>query len=256
MYPSVSPATRASPRRILENHAALLELTGIEAGYAGVQVLWGVDLELREREIVALLGANGAGKTTVLRTISGIVKPWHGDIVLQKQNLDGLSPREIVSRGVIHVPEGRHVFPRMSVVDNLRAGAYTERAWSHQRETLEEVYGLFPRLYERRSQLAGTLSGGEQQMLAIGRGLMARPKCLMIDEPSLGLAPKLVDAVLDLVIQIRDLGCTVLLVEQNAQRALEVAERAYVMEHGRILFAGASAAVAGDPAIRQAYLGL
>ena len=240
----------------MDPRQALLEVDRIDAGYGDVQALWGVSLDLREREIVALLGSNGAGKTTILRAISGLIPTWGGTIRFEGQALDRLAPSEIVARGVVHVPEGRHVFPKMTVLENLRAGAYTAAAWRRQRESLAEVFDLFPRLRERAGQYAGTLSGGEQQMLAIARGLMSGPRVLLIDEPSLGLAPVIVDAVYATFGRIRELGCALVIVEQNLQRALAVADRAYVVTHGRVTMAGTSQQVAADPEIRQAYLGM
>jgi branched-chain amino acid transport system ATP-binding protein len=227
----------------------------LEAGYGKAQVLFGVDLEVVENELVALLGANGAGKTTLLRAISGLVKPWSGRVLLEGQDLRGLSPAKRARMGLGHVPEGRQLFPLMTVEENLRLGA-AFLAPGREREGYERVYGLFPRLAERRRQLAGTLSGGEQQMLAIGRALMGFPKILLVDEPSLGLSPRLAEEVLLALKAVAGEGVGVLLVEQNVALTLDVAERAYVLEHGKVVLEGPASALAQDPRVREAYLSL
>ena len=232
-----------------------LRVEALEAGYGKAQVLFGVDLEVVENELVALLGANGAGKTTLLRTISGLVRPWSGRVLLEGQDLRGLSPAKRARMGLGHVPEGRQLFPLMTVEENLRLGA-AFLAPGREREGYERVYGLFPRLAERRRQLAGTLSGGEQQMLAIGRALMGFPKILLVDEPSLGLSPRLAEEVLLALKAVAGEGVGVLLVEQNVALTLDVAERGYVLEHGRVVLEGPASALAQDPRVREAYLSL
>jgi branched-chain amino acid transport system ATP-binding protein len=232
-----------------------LRVEALEAGYGKAQVLFGLDLEVGEKELVALLGANGAGKTTLLRAISGLVRPWLGRLLLDGRDLKGLSPAKRARLGLGHVPEGRQLFPLMTVEENLRLGA-AFLAPGREREGYERVYGLFPRLAERRRQLAGTLSGGEQQMLAIGRALMGFPKILLVDEPSLGLSPRLAEEVLLALKAVSGEGVGVLLVEQNVALTLEVAERAYVLEHGRVVLEGPARALAQDPRVREAYLSL
>jgi len=232
-----------------------LRVEALEAGYGKAQVLFGVDLEVVENELVALLGANGAGKTTLLRAISGLVRPWSGRVLLEGQDLRGLSPAKRARMGLGHVPEGRQLFPLMTVEENLRLGA-AFLAPGREREGYERVYGLFPRLAERRRQLAGTLSGGEQQMLAIGRALMGFPKILLVDEPSLGLSPRLAEEVLLALKAVAGEGVGVLLVEQNVALTLDVAERGYVLEHGKVVLQGPASALAQDPRVREAYLSL
>jgi branched-chain amino acid transport system ATP-binding protein len=232
-----------------------LRVEALEAGYGKAQVLFGVDLEVVENELVALLGANGAGKTTLLRAISGLVRPWSGRVLLEGQDLGGLSPAKRARMGLGHVPEGRQLFPLMTVEENLRLGA-AFLAPGREREGYERVYGLFPRLAERRRQLAGTLSGGEQQMLAIGRALMGFPKILLVDEPSLGLSPRLAEEVLLALKAVAKEGVGVLLVEQNVALTLDVAERGYVLEQGKVVLQGPASALAQDPRVREAYLSL
>ena len=234
----------------------VLEVRSIAAAYGDVQALWDVGFTVDEGKISTLLGSNGAGKTTTLRVISGLLPALEGDVLLHGQRITGLSPHEIVSRGVIQVPEGRHLWSNMSVEDNLLLGAFSSRARPDQATSLRTVYELFPRLAERRAQLAGTLSGGEQQMAAIGRGLMGKPEVLMLDEPSLGLAPILVDEVFRVLKDIVGRGVTVLLVEQNVHRALEVATTASVIENGRVVLSKSASEMADDPNVRSAYLGL
>ena len=217
--------------------------------------LKGVSLEVREGEIVTLLGANGAGKTTTLMTVSGLVPIRQGSATFQGRTLNGMSPEGIVGLGISQVPEGRRILPSLTVEENLALGAYHVRDQAVNRRTLERVQVLFPVLARRRRQLAGTLSGGEQQMLAIGRGLMAHPKLLMLDEPSLGLAPKLVTEVFRVIRRLNGEGMTILLVEQNAYQALQIAHRAYVLETGRIVLADTAAALAANPQVKAAYLG-
>ena len=236
--------------------AVVLEVQGIAAAYGDVQALWDVSFSVAEGKVATLLGSNGAGKTTTLRVVSGLLSALEGEVRLRGEKISGLTPHRIVELGVIQVPEGRHLWPNMSVEDNLLLGAYSSRARADRSKTLANVYTLFPRLAERRGQLAGTLSGGEQQMAAIGRGLMGKPEVLMLDEPSLGLAPILVDEVFRVVTDIAARGVTVLLVEQNVHRALEVAETASVIENGRVVLSKSAQDMANDPNVRSAYLGL
>ncbi|HWP74798.1 MAG TPA: ABC transporter ATP-binding protein [Methylomirabilota bacterium] len=236
--------------------STLLRVDGIEVGYGDLTAVRDVSLEVREGEAVALIGANGAGKTTTLRAVSGLLPLRRGRIEFEGQRLDGLGPAEIVARGIAHVPEGRQLFPTMTVRENLELGARTRAARGSRAETLERVFELFPRLRERGAQLAGTLSGGEQQMCAIGRGLMARPRLLMLDEPSLGLAPVLVKAIFEDLGRINGQGLTVLLVEQNVLRSLHLAHRGYVLENGRMTLSGPRDDLLASRHIKQAYLGL
>lgn len=236
-----------------ETTGALLELRGLRVFYGAIEALKGIDLSVREGEVVALLGANGAGKSTTLRTVSGMINPREGEVRLHGERIDGIASHELVSFGIGHVPEGRRIFGRMSVRENLQMGAY--RFAAPDPADMDRVFTLFPRLAERRSQLGGTLSGGEQQMLAIGRALMSQPRLLMLDEPSLGLAPLLVKEVFRIVEEIRAQGVTVLLVEQNVTQALAVADRAYVLENGRITLEGSGPELLGDERVRAAYLG-
>jgi branched-chain amino acid transport system ATP-binding protein len=233
----------------------VLKLEGVVAAYDDVVCLHGVALEVHRGEIVTLIGGNGAGKSTTLKAISGLLAPRAGTIEFDGRNITGLSPDAIVALGLVQVPEGRRVFPDLSVEDNLRAGAYLVRERSRVRETLDQVFRRFPRLAERRKQLAGTLSGGEQQMLAFGRAMMTSPRLLMLDEPSLGLAPLMVEEVMRSIRTFRDCGVTVLLIEQNANLALRLADRAYVMETGMITMAGSAARLLADEHVRRSYLG-
>jgi branched-chain amino acid transport system ATP-binding protein len=233
----------------------VLELEGLVAGYHGLQILHELDLRVDAREIVAIVGANGAGKTTTLRAISGAVRSSAGTITFDGKRADGLRTAELVRRGLVQVPEERALFGPLTVEENLRMGAWTQKA-STVSSGLDEVFDLFPMLAERRRQAAETMSGGQQQMLAIGRALMARPKLLMLDEPSTGLSPKLTWAVLDAVKAIRDRGVAVLLVEQNAHQALRMSDRAYVLESGSCVLSGPGPELAEDDRVRSAYLGL
>ncbi len=234
----------------------MLRVDNIDVFYGEVQALWGVSLEVHEGEIVALIGSNGAGKTTTLRTISGLLRPRSGHIFFQDRDISQEAPSEIVALGIAHIPEGRQLWPGMSVEENLRLGAYNSNARPHVEESLAWVYELFPRLKERRRQRAGTLSGGEQQMCAIARGLMSRPRLLMLDEPSLGLAPMLVEMVFEVLQRINKEGVTILLVEQNVHHALEIADRAYVLETGHITLSGPARDLVENEHVRRAYLGV
>ena len=234
----------------------MLRVEKLEVAYGKQQALWGISFEVRVGEIVALIGANGAGKTTTLKTISGLLRPKTGNIWLDEQPVDRRSAAEIAELGVVHVPEGRKLFPEMSVLDNLLMGSYPRPARPRRRERLEQVFGVFPRLRERQKQLAVTLSGGEQQMVAIGRGLMAGPQVLMLDEPSLGLAPIMVTEMFRVIGEINRTGVTVLLVEQNTEHALALANRAYVLESGRVVLTGTGKELLANEQVREAYLGL
>ena len=235
----------------------MLHIKNLNTKYGPIHVLKNVSLHVDQGEIVSIIGANGAGKTTLLVTISGLITPVSGRIVFQGNDINGVSPARIVSRGIAHAPEGRQVFAPLTVMENLRLGAYARTKVSSQEidDDLDRVLGLFPRLEERKDQLAGTLSGGEQQMLAIGRAMMAKPRLLLLDEPSLGLAPKLVEVIIKTVVDLNREGTTILLVEQNARKALEIAHRAYVLETGRVTLQGPARELAEDSEIRRAYLG-
>ena len=235
--------------------SALLNVQGLKSGYGVVEVLRGVDLQVMPGELVALLGSNGAGKTTLNLTLSGLVAARAGKVGFDGQDITGLHSRQVVKHGLIQVPEGRKVFPNLSVHENLELGAFT-RGRERKQQNLDKVYATFPRLKERVAQLAGTLSGGEQQMLAIGRGLMAEPRLLILDEPSLGLSPLLVEELFGLISQLRSSGLAILLVEQNVGQSLDIADRAYVMENGQIRFTGTPAELLASDTLRQAYLGM
>jgi len=235
--------------------SALLEIQGLRGGYGRVEVLRGVDLRVNAGEMVALLGSNGAGKSTLNKMVCGLCPAWSGSVRFDGQDLSGAHYREVVKAGLIQVPEGRKVFPNLSVLENLELGSFT-RARERRASNLEKVFGIFPRLRERIRQNAGTMSGGEQQMLAIGRGLMAEPVLLILDEPSLGLSPLLVEEMFTLIRQLRDGGLAVLLVEQNVGQSLEIADRAYVLENGSVRFSGKPDELLGSDELRRAYLGL
>ena len=235
--------------------AELLAIQALHAGYGATEILRGIDLAVNDGEIVAVLGSNGAGKSTLNRAISGVLRPWRGAIRFASEQIERARPSAIVSNGLIHVPEGRRIFPNMSVRENLDLGCY-RRARPRRAQNRERVFGIFPRLAERQGQSAGTLSGGEQQMLAIGRGLMAEPRLLILDEPSLGLSPKLVEEMFMLIKSINQQGIALLLVEQNVVQSLEVANRAYVLDNGAIVLQGSAADVRNDPNLKRAYLGM
>ncbi len=234
----------------------MLKVKGIDVFYGDLQVLWEVSFDIREGEIVVLLGANGAGKSTTIRTISAMLAPARGSIEFEGHRIDHLPPHLIINEGIVHVPEGRRLFPEMTVEENLIMGSLTPEAKYKRSQTLEYVYSLFPRLRERRKQLAGTLSGGEQQMAAIGRGLMSLPKLMMFDEPSLGLAPILVQDVFRLVQEINDSGVTILLSEQNVIQTLGMCDRAYVLENGRIVLTGTGEELLSNEQVKEAFLGI
>jgi branched-chain amino acid transport system ATP-binding protein len=234
----------------------MLEIKNLVVNYGAIAALHGISLQARAGGIVTLIGSNGAGKTTTLKTISGLLRPQAGEIWYEGKNIAGLPPHEIVKRGLCHVPEGRMIFANLTVLENLQMGAYLVRDPLAVRRELDFVMAMFPRLQERAGQVAGTLSGGEQQMLAIGRALMGRPKFLLLDEPSLGLAPLLVKTIFEKIVEInRERGLTILLVEQNANRALEISSQGYVLETGRITVEGDSASLRQNPRVKQAYLG-
>jgi branched-chain amino acid transport system ATP-binding protein len=234
----------------------MLKVDRINVFYGDMQVLWDVSFEVKEKEILVLLGANGAGKSTTLKTISGLLSPTSGSIEFMGKSLDKIPGHRTIQHGVVHVPEARRLFPEMTVEENLIMGSLASEAKDHREETMEWVYSLFPRLRERLKQPAGTLSGGEQQMAAIGRGLMARPKILMLDEPSLGLSPNLVQTTFEIITQINKEGVTVLLVEQNVRHSLAICHRAYVLENGRIILEGTGKSLLKNEHVKTAYLGI
>jgi branched-chain amino acid transport system ATP-binding protein len=234
----------------------MLEVQNIDVFYGDLQVLWDVSFEVEEGEIVALVGANGAGKSTTLKTLSGLLNPGNGSIRFLDQRLDKIPANKIIEHGVVHVPEGRRLFPEMTVRENLIMGSLAPQAKLKREETMEWVFGLFPRLREREKQLAGTLSGGEQQMLAVGRGLMALPKMIMFDEPSLGLAPILVAEIFNIIKRINKEGVTVLVTEQNTKQTLEISDRGYVLENGRVVLIGTGQELLNNEHVKEAYLGI
>jgi branched-chain amino acid transport system ATP-binding protein len=233
----------------------LLNVDNVTVSYGGVRALRGISCQVEEGEIVALIGANGAGKSTTLKAICGLVRPQSGTITYNKKVLNKMPPHKIVSMGISQVPEGRRVFTRLTVLENLEMGGYTRKKAGEVKDSIKNVFKRFPRLEERKSQLAGTLSGGEQQMLAMGRALMSRPRLLLLDEPSMGLAPMLVQEIFFIILEINQAGTTILLVEQNANMALSIANRAYVLETGEIVLSGSASEMADNPDVRKAYLG-
>ena len=234
----------------------MLQVNNLNIFYGRIQALWDICLSIDEGEIVAIVGANGAGKSTLVHAISGLLHPTSGTIIFQGQRIDGLTPNKIVELGISHIPEGRRLFTEMSIRENLEMGAYSSGSWKVREETLKQVYEIFPVLKEREKQLATTLSGGEQQMLAMGRGLMSRPKLCIIDEPSNGLAPKLVLEVFQIIKSLRDQGITILLIEQNVHQTLQIADRACVLENGRLALEGCCEDLLKSDHIKKAYLGL
>ena len=233
----------------------LLKVTGLKVSYGGIQAVKGIDFEVREGELVSLIGSNGAGKTTTMKAVTGILPINAGDIEYRGQSIRGQGPWDLVKQGLAMVPEGRGVFTRMSILENLQMGAYVREDAAAIEDDIDKVFGIFPRLQERAKQLAGTLSGGEQQMLAMGRALMSRPQVLLMDEPSMGLSPLMVEKIFEVVRDVSAQGVTVLLVEQNASRALSIADRGYVMDSGLITMAGDAQQLLKDPRVRAAYLG-
>ena len=238
-----------------DNAAVLLSVHDVKVAYGGIQAVKGVSLEVREGELVSLIGSNGAGKTTTMKAITGLLPLGGGHIQLAGKTIDGQGPWDLVQQGLAMVPEGRGVFTRMTIVENLQMGAYIRDDNAAIAEDIERVFTTFPRLKERRDQLAGTMSGGEQQMLAMGRALMSRPKVLLLDEPSMGLSPIMVDKIFEVIQEVSAQGVTILLVEQNASRALQIADRGYVMESGLITLSGDAHEMLHDPKVREAYLG-
>ena len=238
-----------------DNAAVLLKVSDVQVGYGGIQAVKGVSLEVREGELVSLIGSNGAGKTTTMKAITGLLTLGGGHIELVGKTIDGQGPWDLVQQGLAMVPEGRGVFTRMTIVENLQMGAYIRDDNAAIADDIERVFATFPRLKERRDQLAGTMSGGEQQMLAMGRALMSRPKVLLLDEPSMGLSPIMVDKIFEVIQEVSAQGVTILLVEQNASRALQIADRGYVMESGLITLSGDAHEMLHDPKVREAYLG-
>ena len=236
--------------------SVLLAVQKLNFAYGDLQVLWDVDLVVNDGEIVTLVGANGAGKSTTLRNISRLVRWSSGSISFRGQDLARLEAHDVVARGIVQVPEGRRIFPEMTVLENLRMGSYSTEARKDRERNLERAFSLFPRLREREKQLGGTLSGGEQQMLAIGRGLMANPRLLLLDEPSLGLSPLLVKNIFEIIREINQQGVTILLVEQNVYQSLRIAHRAYVLETGRVVLSGSGEELLGDDHVRKAFLGM
>jgi branched-chain amino acid transport system ATP-binding protein len=234
----------------------MLSVENLNFSYEGLKVLWNMDFEVHEGEIVTVLGSNGAGKSTTLKNISRLLKPDSGKIIFSGQDLNRFDPHEVVEMGVVQVPEGRRIFPELSVLENLRMGSYIKSARKARKENIERVFSLFPRLAERQKQLGGTMSGGEQQMLAIARGLMANPRLLLLDEPSLGLAPLLVKNIFDIITEINRQGVTILLVEQNVYQSLRIAHRGYVLETGRVVLTGKGEELLNDEHVKKAFLGM
>lgn len=234
----------------------VLDVVDVDLGYGEVQVVFGVSLHVESGELVGLVGGNGSGKSTILRAVSGMIKPWRGDVVLAGERVNGLNPHDLAVRGLAHVPMGRQLFPDMSVEENLSLGAYLPAARKRRQEGFESVYQLFPDLYGKRKAMTGALSGGQQQMVAIGRALMLHPKMLIMDEPSLGLAPLLVKEVMQVIRQVSATGLPILLVEQNVMQVLKVSDRTYVLENGHLVLDGPSPELLGNPMIKRAYLGI
>lgn len=234
---------------------AMLEIKDLQVYYGVIQAIKGVSFEVNEGEVIALIGANGAGKTTILHTITGLIPSKAGKVIFEGQDITKLPGHKIVTKGIAHVPEGRRVFAQLSVYENLKLGAYTRKDKNEIEESMEMIYKRFPRLKERRSQLAGTLSGGEQQMLAMGRALMSKPRIILMDEPSMGLSPIFVNEIFDIIKEVSAAGTTVLLVEQNAKKALAIADRAYVLETGNITLSGDAKELMNDDSVKKAYLG-
>jgi branched-chain amino acid transport system ATP-binding protein len=236
--------------------SSLLQIEKLSFSYGDLRVLWDVDLEVRQGEVVTVVGSNGAGKSTTLKNVSRLVRATHGAVRFQGEDLARLESHQVVERGIVQVPEGRRIFPEMTVVENLRMGSYVKATRADRTRNLERVFTLFPRLAERKTQLGGTMSGGEQQMLAIGRGLMANPRLLLLDEPSLGLSPLFVRNIFDIIREINRQGVTILLVEQNVFQSLRIAHRAYVLETGRVVLTGTGEQLLKDDHIKKAYLGM
>lgn len=234
---------------------AMLEVKDLKVNYGMIEAIKGLSFKVNEGEVIALIGANGAGKTTILHTVSGLLSPKEGSVVFEGTDISKIAPHKIVTMGMAHVPEGRRVFANLSVLQNLKMGAYTRNDKQEMEDTLERIYKSFPRLKERENQMAGTLSGGEQQMLAMGRALMSQPKIILMDEPSMGLSPIFVNEIFNIIEEVSKMGTTILLVEQNAKKALSIADRAYVLETGKILLDGDADSLMSDDAVKKAYLG-
>jgi branched-chain amino acid transport system ATP-binding protein len=234
----------------------MLQIRKLNFAYGDLKVLWDVDLEVKQGEIVTVVGANGAGKSTILKNVSRLVRPTSGTVTLGDVDLEALASHEVVERGVIQVPEGRRIFPEMTVVENLRMGSFVKATRKDRERNMERVFSLFPRLAERREQLGGTMSGGEQQMLAIARGLMGNPRLLLLDEPSLGLSPLLVKSIFETIKEVNRQGTTILLVEQNVYQSLRISHRAYVLETGRVVMSGTGEELLGNDHVRKAFLGI
>jgi branched-chain amino acid transport system ATP-binding protein len=234
----------------------MLEVKGLDIAYGDVQVVFDMNMFIAPQELVGLVGGNGSGKSTILRVVSGMLKPKQGQVLLEGQEIGGVTPHALTDLGVAHVPMGRQLFPAMTVEENLEMGAYLKRTKVRKVANLEKVYAFFPRLLEKRKLFAGSLSGGEQQMIAIGRAIMSEPKLLLMDEPSLGLAPKVVQEVMQVISSLRQLSLTVLLVEQNVRQVLKITDRAYVLEHGKLVVEGQSRALLENPEVKRAYLGM
>ena len=234
----------------------MLKIDKLNFSYSDLKVLWDIDLEVNQGEIITVVGSNGAGKSTTLKNVSRLVKPTSGGLTFNGQDLTRLEPHEVVELGIVQVPEGRKIFPEMTVRENLRMGSYIKSARGDREANIDRVFSLFPRLKEREKQLGGTMSGGEQQMLAIGRGLMANPKLLLLDEPSLGLAPLFVKFIFDIITEINKQGVTILLVEQNVYQSLRISHRAYVLETGRVVLSGTGEALLNDDHVKKAFLGM
>ncbi len=234
---------------------AMLEVKDLKVNYGMIEAIKGLSFEVNEGEVIALIGANGAGKTTILHTISGLLSPKEGSVVFEGTEVNKVAAHKIVTMGMAHVPEGRRVFANLSVLQNLKMGAYTRSDKQEMEDTLERIYKSFPRLKERENQMAGTLSGGEQQMLAMGRALMSQPKIILMDEPSMGLSPIFVNEIFNIIEEVSKMGTTILLVEQNAKKALAIADRAYVLETGKIILNGDADSLMNDDAVKKAYLG-
>ena len=252
---SAEEATRANAAQAKATGKTLLKVSGLKVGYGGIQAVKGVDFEVREGELVSLIGSNGAGKTTTMKAVTGTLPSSAGEVEFMGRSIKGRGAWDLVEEGLVMVPEGRGVFTRMTITENLQIGAYIRKDKAEIAKDMDRVFATFPRLKERATQLAGTMSGGEQQMLAMGRALMARPKVLLLDEPSMGPSPIMVDKIFEVVKQVYDQGVTVLLVEQNASRALQLADRGYVMESGLITMSGDAKELLSDPRVRAAYLG-
>lgn len=250
------PVSNQTKSPSTQTKSALLEVQKLDVAYGDVQVVYGVSLEIFPQELIGLVGGNGSGKSTILRVVSGMLKAKTGSVLFQNQEISGKTPHDLTDLGIAHVPMGRQLFPDMTVEENLEMGAYLPRTKARRKQNLAGVYSFFPSIFEKRKLFAGSLSGGEQQMIAIGRALMSEPKLLLMDEPSLGLAPKVVKEVMQVIASMRSLQLTVLLVEQNVRQVLKITDRAYVLEHGKLVVTGPSSELMENPDVKRAYLGL